>query len=205
MNLKKLEKVFTSKFVGTGPSSYKNRIYRGAVSQRLRNTDLADCASRDNQFKKGDRAEKPVRIFFLSYRNHTPHPLFPPCFHLPNIIWWRVDIEFIEPFCMRLFPASCNFLLLMSECLPQYLLHDDPQPRFCPQCDRPHPSVHNRVHEICPILGFYAACNGSSTSTFRDNLSVSSSIIEQPKTTWCHLHHDQSPKSCKPKISLKNT
>jgi len=28
--------VFTSKFVGTGPSSYEKRIYRAAVSQRLR-------------------------------------------------------------------------------------------------------------------------------------------------------------------------
>ena len=36
--LKKNGKVFTSKFVGTGPSSYKKRIYRAAVSQRLRNT-----------------------------------------------------------------------------------------------------------------------------------------------------------------------
>ena len=37
--LKKIGKVFTSKFVGTGPSSYKKkRIYRTAVSQRLRNT-----------------------------------------------------------------------------------------------------------------------------------------------------------------------
>ena len=32
--------VFTSKFVGTGPSSYEKRIYRAAVSQRLRNTAL---------------------------------------------------------------------------------------------------------------------------------------------------------------------
>jgi len=39
MNLK-IGKVFTSKFVGTGPSSYKTRIYRAAVSQRLRNTTL---------------------------------------------------------------------------------------------------------------------------------------------------------------------
>jgi hypothetical protein len=38
MNLKKIGKVFTSKFVATGPSSYKRRIYRAAVSQRLRNT-----------------------------------------------------------------------------------------------------------------------------------------------------------------------
>ena len=33
-------KVFTSNFVGTGPSSYEKIIYRAEVSQRLRNTDL---------------------------------------------------------------------------------------------------------------------------------------------------------------------
>jgi hypothetical protein len=38
MNLKKIGTVFTSKFVGTGPSSFKKRIYQEAVSQRLRNT-----------------------------------------------------------------------------------------------------------------------------------------------------------------------
>ena len=38
--LKKIGKVFTSKFVGTGPSSYEKRIYRAAVSQRLRNTGI---------------------------------------------------------------------------------------------------------------------------------------------------------------------
>ena len=38
--LKKNGKVFTSKFVGTGPSSYEEIIYRAAVSQSLRNTDL---------------------------------------------------------------------------------------------------------------------------------------------------------------------
>jgi len=40
MNLKKIGKVLTSKSVGTGPSSYEKRIYRAAVSQRLRNTVL---------------------------------------------------------------------------------------------------------------------------------------------------------------------
>ena len=41
MNLKKkIGKVFTSKSVGTGPSSYEKRIYRAAVSQRLRNSGL---------------------------------------------------------------------------------------------------------------------------------------------------------------------
>ena len=34
-------KVFTSKFVGTGPTSYKKIIYRAAVSQRLWNTAVA--------------------------------------------------------------------------------------------------------------------------------------------------------------------
>ena len=36
MNLK----VFTSKFVGTGPSSYEKVIYSAAVSQRMRNTGI---------------------------------------------------------------------------------------------------------------------------------------------------------------------
>jgi len=40
MHLKKCGKVFTSKFVRTGPSSYKKRIYPAAVSKRLRNTAL---------------------------------------------------------------------------------------------------------------------------------------------------------------------
>ena len=38
--LKKNGKVFRSKYVGTRPLSYEKRIYRAAVSQSLRNTDL---------------------------------------------------------------------------------------------------------------------------------------------------------------------
>jgi hypothetical protein len=38
--LKRIGKVFTSKFVATEVSSYKKRIYRAAVSQKLRNTDI---------------------------------------------------------------------------------------------------------------------------------------------------------------------
>jgi hypothetical protein len=37
---KKNGKVFTSKFVGAAPSSYKKRIYRAAVSQSLRNNGV---------------------------------------------------------------------------------------------------------------------------------------------------------------------
>jgi len=40
MNFKKNGKVFMSKLVGIGPSFYEKRIYRAAVSQRLRNTEL---------------------------------------------------------------------------------------------------------------------------------------------------------------------
>jgi len=40
--LKKIGKVVMSKFVGTGPWSYNKRIYRAAVSQRLRNTALEE-------------------------------------------------------------------------------------------------------------------------------------------------------------------
>jgi len=45
MNLKKNGKVFTSKFVGSGPSSSEKRIYRAAVSQRLRNTAVDHAAT----------------------------------------------------------------------------------------------------------------------------------------------------------------
>ena len=38
--LKKIGKVFTSKYVGTGPSSYEKRIYHAAFFQKLRNTGL---------------------------------------------------------------------------------------------------------------------------------------------------------------------
>jgi hypothetical protein len=43
--LKKNGKLFTSKFVGTGPSSYKKIIYRAAVSQRLRITALKNSVA----------------------------------------------------------------------------------------------------------------------------------------------------------------
>ena len=45
MNVKKIEKVQASKSVGTGPSSYEKRIYRAAVSQKLRNAAL--CKPQD--------------------------------------------------------------------------------------------------------------------------------------------------------------
>jgi len=43
--LKKNRKVFTSKSVGTGPSSYEKRTYRSAISQRLINTGLGDAGN----------------------------------------------------------------------------------------------------------------------------------------------------------------
>jgi len=45
MNLKKIGKVLTSKSVGTGPSSYEKRIYRTAVSQRLKNNSVEEFSS----------------------------------------------------------------------------------------------------------------------------------------------------------------
>jgi len=51
MNLKKNGKVFTSKFVWTGTPSYEKRIYRAAVSQRLRNTALCNTNFGFSPFK----------------------------------------------------------------------------------------------------------------------------------------------------------
>jgi len=57
MNLKN-GKVFTNKFVGTGPSSYEKRISRAAVSHRLRNTGISYVFKRDNvnSAEKGPKA-----------------------------------------------------------------------------------------------------------------------------------------------------
>jgi len=46
---KKVGKVLTRKSVGTGPSSYEKRIYRAAISQRLRNTGLENRSGRSNE------------------------------------------------------------------------------------------------------------------------------------------------------------
>jgi len=77
MNFKKIGKVLTGKFVGTGPSSYKKRIYRAAVSQRLRNTGLDD--SRGRYFGKvstflsdcTDSREKAANICTGCCENHV--------------------------------------------------------------------------------------------------------------------------------------
>ena len=46
--LKKNVKVFTSKSVGTGPSSSEKRIYRAAVTQNLRNTDIENTSTNES-------------------------------------------------------------------------------------------------------------------------------------------------------------
>ena len=68
--LKKNGKVFTSKFVGTGPSSYKKRIYRAAVSQRLRNTGLDQCFSTSGPWHQLYRAARGLRKLQYATRFH---------------------------------------------------------------------------------------------------------------------------------------
>jgi len=48
---KKIVKVFTSESVGTGASSYEKRIYRAAVSKRLRNTGIGDVTTLPSEEK----------------------------------------------------------------------------------------------------------------------------------------------------------
>ena len=64
--LKKNGKVFTSKFVGTGPSSYEKRIYRAAVSQRLRNTGLG-YRGRKERKKNCRLLENPTSFLFADF------------------------------------------------------------------------------------------------------------------------------------------
>jgi hypothetical protein len=43
------------------------------------------------------------------------------------------------------------------------------------------------VDEICALLGYYAASNGNPLPTFRDNVSVSSSRVKKPFSSWDFL------------------
>ena len=78
--LKKIGKVLTSKSVGIGPSSYEKRIYRTAVSQRLRNTGLKGKSDSVMPQRHTGAAE----VYFHSFSNSalggvvnfTPRPLY---------------------------------------------------------------------------------------------------------------------------------
>jgi hypothetical protein len=56
--LKKIGKVCTSKFVGPGPSSYEKRLYRAAVSQRLRNKHCSMRSVADSVFSQLNKLEE---------------------------------------------------------------------------------------------------------------------------------------------------
>jgi len=78
--LKKNGKVLTSKFVGTGPSSYEKRIYRAAVSQRLRNSALG-CTKEMNSGRKKwvwhvSSGRETVAIAVFKAKNHTRKKVF---------------------------------------------------------------------------------------------------------------------------------
>jgi len=66
--IKKNGKVFTSKFVGTGPSSYEKSIYRATVSQRLRNTALGHASILP---KIKPRQLAPSFVFISQFSNHS--------------------------------------------------------------------------------------------------------------------------------------
>jgi len=65
---KKIGKLLTSKSVGTGPSSYEKRIFRAAVSQRLRNNGLNNtsnfrlCLSRNALLHHEDQSVNAVQV-----------------------------------------------------------------------------------------------------------------------------------------------
>jgi len=62
LNLKKIGNVFTSKFVGTGPSPFKKRIFRAAVSQRVRNTAVYTTVFPDSLFRTDLQDRKSVTV-----------------------------------------------------------------------------------------------------------------------------------------------
>ena len=64
---KKIGKVFTSKFVGTGPSSYEKRIYQATVSQGLRNNAL-----HNKSVQEGNLCDL-TKVFVFIIKCHCPN------------------------------------------------------------------------------------------------------------------------------------
>jgi len=54
-----------SKFVGTEPLSYGKKIYRAAVSQRLRNTDIYHCSVHNEETPDDGQRNCPKHAEFL--------------------------------------------------------------------------------------------------------------------------------------------
>jgi len=103
MNLKKIGKVFTSKYVGTGPSSYEKRIYRSAVSQRLRNTDIKHACTPQLT------TNKPVII--IKFTGYFFNPLSPVVTETMIKIKLMFEPTYI---CKLLLTHMQNIFLIMS-------------------------------------------------------------------------------------------
>jgi hypothetical protein len=67
MNLKKLERYLRVNLLGPGrPSSYEKGIYRAAVSQRLRNTELRDDQEERLMERGSDENQQNDKIIVIS-------------------------------------------------------------------------------------------------------------------------------------------
>ena len=86
---KKIGTLFTSKSVGTGPSSYEKRIYRAAVPQRLRNSALCTFLSSIYIHLCDIHAREPILF------NPVCLTLFNPvCLTLFNPVFLRKNYKF---------------------------------------------------------------------------------------------------------------
>jgi len=75
---KKIEKIFTSKSVGTGPSSYEKRIYPATVSQKLTNTCLKGLSSIESFILStaASGQEPEIILYFPDVVYHIPVYVF---------------------------------------------------------------------------------------------------------------------------------
>jgi len=89
-------KVFTSRFVGTGPSSYEKRTYRAAVSQRLRNIALEVTPGLYNSCQNVTPS-----VYVSAPSNHIdmpnqlvhqliPSPVLPAALSITTFVTWQV-------------------------------------------------------------------------------------------------------------------
>jgi hypothetical protein len=91
----------------------------------------------------------------------------------------------------------CNWFTLMSMTQPSQTPIKNPRERVNKFTTCVVSNFHRQVHDICNPLGYYAAYNGNSLSTFRDNQSFPSSRVNN------YWPLKMGPTGC-PETSAKN-
>ena len=156
--LKKIGKVFTSKFVGTGPSSYKKRIYRAAVSQRLRNSVLSSLNYEHNVVYSSENTVHITRLHDATCQNTTVL-IFNAVTCLNNLQITDFSTLSLVILSTGLYPSPNEYIIINTATFNSYcnviLPSTTRSSNWCPLCRF---TDCNFILFISPIRAVYPAC-----------------------------------------------